>query len=67
MADVCFSKTVSNINMNSLHICIAETKGQWKPPYHHVLTHCSKAYSPSSRPMPDCLKPPNGTLNSVEL
>ena len=24
-------------------------------------TYCSSAYSPSSRPIPDCLKPPNGT------
>jgi len=29
--------------------------------------YASSAFGPSSRPMPDCLKPPNGVVTRTEL
>ena len=47
--------------MNGLDRCVAKEAGQSMRSWHYEeMTYFAKAYSPNSRPIPDCLNPPNG-------
>lgn len=54
----------SKIDLHGLDIGIAIVEDSIKRAlsYGRNTAYLCRQYSPSSRPMPDCLKPPNGTV-----